>query len=375
MMRAHFTNFSKCILVLFVATTVRLAGAEATPPSVTDAELVKRARQALQVKPLSVTQKTKLAPGGNPHDYASTAPYFWPDPASSNGLPYLRRDGEVNPESRTEASDYERAQKMSSAVNTLARAYEATRKEEYAAHAAKLLRTWFLAPETGMTPHLNHAQSVPGLNDGRPAGIIEGGAIISALEQGRRLTGSTSWAEADQAALMKWGNSFLTWYLESPLGQQERDAKNNHGTHYDVQVMRLSLLLGRTELARQVAETAKQKRIAAQIDPDGRQPHEMARTKSFSYSKMNLEGLMSLANLAERVGVDLWHYETGDGRSIRKALDFVVPYLTDPAKKWPGKQIKGFDRGGYASMLRQAAEKFNEPAYEKVIADMAKKKS
>jgi hypothetical protein len=332
-------------------------------------ELTERANKALQVRPLSVTQKTKLAPSGHPHDYASTAPFFWPDPAKPDGRPYIRRDGEVNPESRSDASDYQRAQKMSDTVATLARAYEATRNEEFAAHAAKLLRAWFLAPETCMTPHLNHAQAIPGVNDGRHIGIIEGSSLVSALEQGRRLTNSAAWRAADQAALMKWAASFLSWYVESPFGQRERDAENNHGTHYDIQVMRLAFLLGRTELARQVAETAKQKRIAAQIEPDGRQPHELERATSFSYTRMNLAGLMSLANLAERVDVDLWHYESADGRSIRKALDFVVPYLKDPAKKWPGKQIKGFDRGGYASMLRQAAEKFNEPGYEAVVRD------
>jgi hypothetical protein len=28
----------------------------------------------------------------------SLAPYWWPDPKSPNGLPYIRRDGERNPE-------------------------------------------------------------------------------------------------------------------------------------------------------------------------------------------------------------------------------------------------------------------------------------
>jgi hypothetical protein len=261
---------------------------------------------------------------------------------------------------------------MSSTVAALARAYEATREEKYAAHAALCLRTWFLDPKTRMTPHLNFAQGIPGVNTGRQIGIIEGGSMVSALEQGQRLVGSKSWTAADQAALMKWADEFLNWYISSPFGVKERDAGNNHGTQYDVQVMRTALMLDRRDLARQVAETAKQKRIAAQIEPDGRQPQELARATSFSYSKMNLGGMMSLANLAERVGVDLWHYETQDGRSIRKALDFVVPYLKDPAKKWPGSQIKGFDRAGYASMLRQAAAKFNEPAYDAMAASLTK---
>jgi signal transduction histidine kinase len=361
------------ILALFVAT-VPLSAAEASPNKDATADLVQKAERALRVKPPSVTQKSQLAPSGNPNDYASTAPYFWPDPAKPDGRPYVRHDGKVYPGSRTEASDVRRAETMSSTVATLVRAYEATREEKYAANAALCLRTWFLAPETRMTPHLNFAQGIPGVNTGRQIGIIEGGNMVSALEQGRRLVGSKSWTGADQTALMKWADEFLTWYITSPFGVQERDASNNHGTHYDVQVMRMALMLERLDLARKVAETAKQKRIAAQIETDGRQPQELTRATSFSYSKMNLEGMMSLANLADRVSVDLWHYETKDGRSIRKALDFIVPYLKDPAKKWPGSQIKGFDRAGYASMLRQAAVKFNEPAYDALAAALSKNK-
>ncbi|QDU86667.1 Alginate lyase [Pirellulimonas nuda] len=349
-------------LVLVVACWPLGASRGATgdaPP----ADLVRRAERALRVTPPAVTQKQQPAAVGGPHDYVSTAPYFWPDPARPDGLPYIRRDGEVYPGARAKDTDVHRAGVMSATVTTLAHAYEATGEEKYAAHAARCLRTWFLDPRTRMTPHLNYAQGVPGVSAGRQFGIIEGTRFIGPLDQGRRLAGSASWTDADQRALMQWADDYLTWYLTSPFGRQERDTLNNHGTHYDVQVMRLALMLDRQELARDVAEAAKQKRIAAQIEPDGRQPHELARTKSFSYSKMNLGGMMSLADLADRVGVDLWGYESEDGRSIRKALDFVVPYLEDPSKKWPGKQIKSFDRGGYAPLLRQAARQYHEPAY------------
>jgi hypothetical protein len=358
------------LLLTLLITSGQLIAAEVASGR---ADGLQKADKALRVKPPSVTHKSKPAPSGNPNDYASTAPYYWPAPGKRNGLPYIRRDGEVYPGSRTAESDYERAQEMSSTVATLARAYEATREEKYAAHAALCLRTWFLMPKTRMTPHLNFAQGIPGINSGRQIGMIEGGEIINALGHGRLLLDSKSWSPADQAALMKWADEFLTWYIKSPFGVQERDATNNHGTYYDGQVMRMALMLDRTDLARQVAETAKKKRIAAQIEPDGRQLQELARTKSFSYTKMNLDGLMSLANLADRVGVDLWHYETKDGRSIRKALDYVVPYLKDPAKKWPGKQISGFDRTDYAPMLRQAAAKFNEPSYDALAVWLTKR--
>lgn len=364
-------NIFSCPLLAVAWLGGTLAAAPSEP--VHEADWLKQADQALKVAPLAVTQKTRVAPSGNPHDYASTAPYFWPDPAKPDGRPYIRHDGRVNPESRTAASDILRAQQMSGTVSLLTRAYTATQEEKYAAHAALLLRTWFLDPATYMRPHLNFGQGVPGLNTGRQIGIIEGTTIVSALDQASQLVGSKAWPPADHAALMKWADQFLTWYLTSPFGVKEGNGGNNHGTHYDVQVMRLALMLERPDLARQVAEAAKMKRIAAQIEPDGRQPQELARTASFSYSQMNLRGLTTLANLADRVGVDLWHFETADGRSIRKALDFMVPYLKDPAKPWPYEQIKHLDRGGFSSMLRQAAQVYHEPAYEAIAAHLPDK--
>ncbi|MEO7698762.1 MAG: alginate lyase family protein [Opitutus sp.] len=358
----------RSLLALIAASAASAFGA-ANTPAPADARF-KNADEALRVAPLSVTQKSRVAPSGNPHDYASTAPYFWPDPAKPDGLPYLRRDGEIYPGSRTEESDVERGRLMSRTAETLARAYADTRDEKYAARAALVLRTWFLDPATFMRPNLDFAQGVPGVNTGRQIGIIEGTNIVSALDQGSLLAGSKAWTPADQEALMTWAADFLTWYRTSPFGVKEGNGRNNHGTHYDVQVMRLALMLGRKDLARQVAETAKTKRIAAQIEPDGRQPLELERTASFSYSKMNLGGLMHLASLADRVGVDLWHYETADGRGIRRALDFMVPYLKDPAKEWPYPQIKHFDRRGFALLLRQAAEAYHAPTYEAIIASL-----
>ncbi len=357
-----FSLRSLLSLLVLLATSAVGSFAAAPAPS-PDVELVKKADAALRVTPLSVTQKTRVAPSGNPHDYASTAPYFWPDPTKPDGLPYIRHDGKINPESRTAASDIQRAQTMSRTVSTLARAYAATRDEKYAAHAALLLRTWFLDPATSMRPHLNFGQGVPGVNTGRQIGIIEGTTIVSALLQSTPLVGSQAWTPGDHAALLKWTAEFLDWYLTSPFGVKEGNADNNHGTHYDVQVMNMALLLGRTDLAKQVAETAKKKRIAAQIEPDGRQPKELSRATSFGYSMMNLRGMANLANLAEKVGVDLWRYETADGRSIRKAIDFMVPYVKDPYKKWPYEQIKEVSRGGLSSILSQAARVYGEPSY------------
>jgi len=57
---------------------------------------------------------------------------------------------------------------------------------------------------------------------------------------------------------------------------------------------------------------------------------------------MNLRGFIHLANMAQTVDVDLWNYETADGRGIRKALDFLLPYAQGQ-KKWEHQQITNLE--------------------------------
>lgn len=345
----------------------RLAADDAALRPALDA-LIERADQALKVKPPSVTHKTKPGASGDLHDYASQAPYFWPDPNSSNGLPYIARDGRVNPESRTAASDQARVELLGETVENLALAYYFTGKEAYAAHAARCLRVWFLDSATRMNPNMNQAQAVPGKNTGRGIGIIEAGGIIEAADAAGLLAGSPSWPAKDDAALRAWGAEFLDWLLTSKNGRDEAGQKNNHGTLYDVRVSRLALALGRQEVARQVIEGAKNKRIALHIEPDGSQPAELRRTKSFNYSRLNLRGLCALATLGQWVEVDLWRYGTADGRSIRQALEFMLPYVQTPPKEWPYQQIVSINRSELAGAFRQAAVAYGELRYEAIVA-------
>src|SRR5439155_381606 len=133
---------------------------------------------------------------------------------------------------------------------------------------------------------------------------------------------------------------------------------NNHGTYYDAQVASLALFTGQRELAAEVLGESRRKRIAAQVDPDGRQPRELGRTRAWSYSVMNLGGLVSLAALADRAGVDLWHYETSDGRSIRKALDWLVPFAR--GRKWPHPQITAWSPKDLAPLLREGGVAYRD---------------
>jgi hypothetical protein len=326
------------------------------------AKLETDARKAMQQKSISVVTKAVTPPSGDKHDYLSQAPYFWPNPDKADGLPYIRRDGERNPE-LDKITDHLALDQLEVAVRALSLAYYFKQDEGYAAKATQLLRAWFLDPATRMNPNLEYAQFIPGVNTGRGIGLIETRGLTDIVDAIGLLKGSKSWTSVDQKGLESWFSKFLQWMQESRNGREENLAKNNHGTFYDVQTMSFALFVGRNDLAKQIAETSKEKRIALQIEPDGRQPLELARTKAWSYSNMNLDGLMLLARLAESVGVDLWSYQTKDGRSIRRALDYLYPYAFAD-RPWTYQQIGGFEAKSFFHLMRRAVAHYQDPSFK-----------
>lgn len=345
-----------------LAETKRLIKSGDQTFSAAVAKLENDARRALQQQPISVVTKAITPPSGDKHDYLSQAPYFWPNPDKPDGLPYIRRDGERNPE-LDKITDHRTLDQMEVAVRALSLAYYFQDNEEYAAKATALLRAWFLDPATRMNPNLEYAQFIPGVNTGRGIGLIETRGLADIVDAIGLLAGSKSWTATDQSGLEAWFGRFLRWMQESRNGREEHAAKNNHGTFYDVQAISFALFVRRNDLAKQIAEAAKEKRFAPQIEPDGRQPLELARTKSWSYSTMNLDGLMLLARLAENVGVDLWVYETKDGRGIRRALEFLHPYAVED-RKWTYQQIGGFEAKSFFPLMRRAVSHYRDQKFK-----------
>jgi hypothetical protein len=327
-------------------------------------QLRKDADAALMQKSLSVVDKSIDPPSGDKHDYMSLAPYWWPDPRKSNGLPYIRRDGQVNPEIE-QVQDHKNMDRVISATHTLALAYYFFGDESCADHAERLLRAWFLDPQTRMNPNLEFAQGVRGFNTGRGTGLIETRDVYRLVDAIGLLRGSKSWAAADQKGMEEWCARFLDWMMHSQNGKDEAAAKNNHGSYYDVQIASLALFAGKSDIARNILQSAGEKRIAIQIEPDGRQPLELERAKALGYSTMNLGGLFELALLGENVGVDLWNFRTPDGRSIHKAVDYLVPFVTGE-QKWPYQQIIEFKAAEISPVLAVAAVKYKDRRYQDV---------
>ncbi|MDR1283338.1 MAG: alginate lyase family protein [Opitutaceae bacterium] len=315
----------------------------------------------------TVTDPEKIvAPSGDPHDFHAIGKYAWPNPNpdTADGMPWIRRDGYTNPDCWTGKYDLTRYGRMRSHVTTLGLAWFHTRDEKYAARAAKLLRTWFIVPETRMNPNFNYASAWPGVHDGMAIGIIEGADLIRMLDSVKLLALSKFWTSADDASLKDWFRAYTTWLLESPPGKTEAAMVNNHGAWHAAQVAAFSLYTGD---AGRVADALKKARrfIGTQIAADGSLPHELNRNRSLWYTLYGLRALTTLAGCAAAAGDDLWHWrnpETPDTPSLKMAFDALVPFLTDKAA-WPRKHLDKQQAVQVAALplFYQAAAAFRTP--------------
>jgi hypothetical protein len=317
--------------------------------------LRKTADAALGRAPYSVTAKSRLPQSGDRHDYYSIGPYWWPDASKADGLPYVPRDGETNPESRRPEFDKDRIQRFAADVELLALAAHHLDDRRYAEHAATLLRAWFLDPATRMNPNLNFAQAVPGINAGRGEGIIELIVMPQVIESIGLVAAQGALTTKEVGELKAWFGAFANWMQTSANGRDEGAKTNNHGIYYDYLLTHFALFAGKEELARDVASKFVEKRIAAQMAKDGSLPEELSRTRSLHYSFFAMQAATRMATISECVGTDIWSAETADGRGLEKGLNYLAAFLPD-WQGWPHPENALGDPKKTAALGRLAAE-------------------
>ncbi len=323
-------------------------------------ELIKNADELLHYKPVSVIDKTDVPPSGNKHDYMSIGPYWWPDPSKANGLPYIRKDGEVNPEVRN-YSDKENMPKLCENIYDLSLAYYFSNNEKYAEHASKLLQVWFLDTATKMNPNLNYGQAIKGVIEGRAEGVIDTRQFIFALDGVQLLQGSKAWTVKKNQALKSWFSDFLNWLNTSKIGKDEMNAKNNHGVWFDAQALCIALYVDSTDMANKIVIRAAE-RLNKQANNDGLFPYELERTTSLHYSVFIMNAFNIIAQLSEQTNTNFWALETPSGKSFKKCLEAIVPFVTKQ-KTWGYPEIKPFHIGDAYALLLHAGSKYEHADY------------
>ncbi|KAF9373288.1 hypothetical protein CPC16_001914 [Podila verticillata] len=330
--------------------------------------LVREADLALRSTDVySVTNKNQTAPSGNIHDYLSLSKYYWPNKNTPDGLPYTRIDGHVNPEIET-VRDYRLLRTMIREVHVMGMAYHFTGNKDYATKCAMRLREWFLDEATYMNPNINFGSLRKGEDLGARTGVLDMFTIFRVFDALHYLKQEPSWPQDLVPQLQDWFTRYLHWLETSKLAKVERESNNNHGTYFDVQIIAIYLFLGRTEDAKQVALKALHLRIDPQISAKGEQPEEMERKTSWYYSVFNLQALMTLARWGDDLGVDMWNYEGPKGQSIKKAIDFMLPFASRGGEGWPVENLKGFDMTDYLKCLQIAWYIYGDDKYLDTIA-------
>ncbi|WP_019628337.1 alginate lyase family protein [Thioalkalivibrio sp. AKL10] len=308
--------------------------------------LLKNAAEALKRQPESPVDKAEPGPSGDLQDYYHPAPYWWPNPDTKDGLPYVRRDGERVPGTRMyepESHRYDRTrlQRLFDDSTTLALTAFVTGDQRYATHAVRWLERWFIDPATRMNPHLAYAQVRWGRNGnhGAPTGIIEMKDLYYALDAVRLLHHIGVLSSDQLETLRAWFRDYLDWLLISEQGTKEAQSRNNHGTFYDLQVAVIAAFLDDHDTLYATLARAEE-RIPLQISPTGIQHEEMTRTITAHYCCFTLQGWLNLLNLAARFDGSFVARAAEPDHPLRKAVEWLLAHEGFP---WPYPQIDQFD--------------------------------
>lgn len=301
---------------------------------------------ALAEAPVTITAFSSPRSSGGAHDFYSEGDYWWPDPAHPGG-PYIQRDGLTNPDNFVA---HRRALVgFSVQVPALVAAWKISGEPRYAQHAAAHLRAWFIDPATRLNPNLQYAQAISGKTTGRGIGIIDTVHLVEVARAIEVLQASDVLSAEEQGQIKRWFTDYLQWLTTSKNGQEERDARNNHGSCWLLQVAAFAHLTGDQQLLAYARERFKTVLLPTQLATDGSLPLELKRTKPYGYALFDLEALAALCQILSTPEDNLWTYATPDGRGMAKAVAWMVPYIRDKGKwtlppdvmydkEWPMRQ-------------------------------------
>ncbi len=324
------TGFLIFIFIIFLSCSDQ----EAEVPYISQQEqdyIIETATSYLDSVPVTVTASISERSEGGPHDFYSEGDYWWPDPDNPDG-PYIRRDGQTNPENFV--AHRLAMIRLSRIVGMETSAWLLTGEEKFAKAVADHLNAWFVQPETKMNPSLNYAQAIKGRVTGRGIGIIDAIHLIEVARSVEILEQNNAIPEETIEGTKQWFDEFVNWLTTSEYGQDEMNTKNNHATCWVMQVGAFARLTENEEVLTLCRERFKNILLPNQMGEDGSFPLELERTKPYGYSLFNLDAFMTAAEILSDESHNLYQYETSGGKDLELGAEFMYPYVKDKSE-WP----------------------------------------
>ena len=285
----------------------------------------------MQQEPITVTAQSSPRSAGDKHDFFSEGDYWWPNPESVDS-PYIQRDGITNPDNFV--AHRHAMIRFSRIIGALASAYMITGDEKYVLQAMKHCKAWFVDTATLMNPSLLYSQAIKGRFTGRGIGIIDTIQLMEVVQGLIAILNAKGLDKNDLAAIRNWFEQYLQWLTTHQYGKDEMNAANNHGTCWAMQVAVFAKFTGNQQLMDFCRDRFKNVLLPNQLAIDGSFPQELRRTKPFGYSIFNLDATATICQTLSTKENDLWNYQTADGRSIKKGIEFLYPFVADKSK-WP----------------------------------------
>ena len=301
------------------------------PPKADKSWIFNNAYVVMEVPVPHITDIVCEKSEGGPHDYYSNGDYWWPNPDTPDGLPYVHRDGQTNPDNFN--GHRVMLRHMRTNVVFLTAAYELSGDKIYSDYAARILKEFFLDEETKMNPNLNYAQALLGICPGRGIGIIDTLHLVDVVFAVQRLKKLDAVTDDMYRGLQNWFGSYLGWMLTSANGMKEMNADNNHGVCFFVQAAAFALFTDNERIVDFCRDYYKNG-LMKQMAPDGSFPRELGRTKPYNYSIFVVDNMVSLCQMLSKPDDDLWEFTLSDGRGIKRGLDFITPYIINKSV-WP----------------------------------------
>lgn len=292
-------------------------------------DILKRASEALKLKPITVTAENCERSAGGKHDFYSEGDYWWLNPEDPNG-PYIQRDGQSNPNNFT--AHRKAMVRFSQTIGSLASAYVLTKDEKYVRASMTHLKAWFVDTATRMNPSLLYAQAIKGKATGRGIGVIDMIQMLEVAQGVRVMEKSKNFDRENLGKIKSWFTDYLTWVTTHKYGLEEREAKNNHGTCWVMQVAVFAKLTDNQVLIDYCKERFKNVILPNQMAGDGSLPLELARTKPYGYALFNLDAMVMICQILSTKADNLWKYESANGRKMKMGIEFMYPFIDDKSK-------------------------------------------